>query len=126
MQQLDFSCGSCSPAQCFKRLRQTFGVWNTPSKSTLQRWFAEWRKGRTAFKSLRHNSGRLRSTVTLKKSPQLVGLPKYVQTGTRRFLLNRGYKQETRRRKLKTSKTDFHQAENTRLYMIEETDVNGK
>ena len=56
----------------------------------------------------------------------LVGLPKYVQTGTRRFLLNRGYKQETRRRKLKTSKTHFHQAENTRLYMIEETDVNGK
>ena len=42
------------------------------------------------------------------------------------FLLIRGYKQETRRRKLKTSKTDFHQAENTRLYMIEETDVNGK
>ena len=56
----------------------------------------------------------------------LVGLPKYVQTGTRRFLLNLGYKQETRRRKLKTSKTDFHQAENTRFYMIEETDVNGK
>ena len=61
-----------------------------------------------------------------KKWSKVVGLPKYVQTGTRRFLLNRGYKQETRRRKLKTSKTDFHQAENTRLYMIEETDVNGK
>ena len=39
------------------------------------------------------------------------------------FLLNRGYKQETRRRKLKTSTTDFRQVENTGLYMIEE---NGK
>ena len=62
----DFSCGNCSPAQCFERLRQTFGVWNTPSKRTSQRWFAEWRKERTEFKSLRHNSGRRRSPVTPK------------------------------------------------------------
>ena len=38
------------------------------------------------------------------------------------FVLNRGYKQETRRRKLKTSKTDFRQAENTGLYMIEKNE----
>ena len=58
-----------------------------------------------------------------RKLKTMVWLPNTFELEQDVFLLNRGYKQETRRRKLKTSKTDFRQAENTRLYMIEK---NGK
>ena len=56
----------------------------------------------------------------------LVWLPKYVRTWTRRFIRTKVTSVKLGKRKLKTSKTDFHRAENTGLYMIEETNVNGK